>query len=359
MRELLDGNSAVVKAAMLAGLNGFFGYPITPSTEILEGFAEIYNNDIEREKDELPRFYPDFHFVQMESEIAAINAVRGGACSGKRVMTATSGPGLSLMQEGISFIAASMIPAVIVDVMRCGPGLGSVDPEQSDYNAVVKCGGHGDYKVVTLAPNSVREVASLTMDAFNIADKYRTLVAILMDASLGHTIEAIEFPERKIEAVEHNSWAVKGRGYHKDKTNHVIKTLFLDKEEMRVHKNVIRNQYNKLENELVMYDEFMTDDAETVLLAYGTPSMIAKEAVLKARSCNLKVGLFRPITLWPFPKKRLEGLVANRFIVVEQSFGQFYDDVRLALYDRKDASIELLDCYGGYLPSVSEVLKRL
>ncbi len=357
-RLYMKGNEAVVEGALRAGVEGFFGYPITPASEIIETFAEKYFADREREKRGEKPLYPKFRvFMQMESEIASINAVMGGAAAGCRVMTASSSPGISLKQEGISYIAACELPCVIVNIMRGGPGLGSIQPEQGDYFQAVKGGGHGDYKLIVFAPNSVQEMAEHTMLLFNLTDKYRNPGMLLADGYLGQMKESMEFPEVPIEEYD-KPWAITGMG-EREKQN-TIEFLFLTPEPMVEAKKRLLEKYKKIEANEVRYEAYKVDDAKILVTAFGTPSRVAKAAVDLAREKGIKVGLVRPITLWPFPYKIYRDLVTHqidRVLVVELSFGQFVEDVRLGVEGK--AEVKLYPRFGGIVPTEEEVLEKI
>jgi 2-oxoglutarate ferredoxin oxidoreductase subunit alpha len=354
----MKGNEALVEGALRAGLNGFFGYPITPASEIIETFAEKYFTDRQREKKGEKPLYPKFSvFLQMESEIASINAVMGGAAIGCRVMTASSGPGLSLKQEGISYIAACELPCVIVNIMRGGPGLGNIQPEQGDYFQTVKGGGHGDYKLIVSAPNSVQEMAEHTILLFNLTDKYRNPGMLLADGFLGQMKESMVFPEVVIEEYE-KPWAARGMGERQ--RQNTIEFLFLTPEPMLEAKKRLWQKYKEIEAKEVRYETYKVDDAKILVTAYGTPSRVAKTAINLARERGIKVGLLRPITLWPFPCKAYKDLVTHqidRVLVVEMSFGQFLEDVRLAVEGRGE--VRLYACYGGIIPTEEDILEKI
>jgi 2-oxoisovalerate ferredoxin oxidoreductase alpha subunit len=338
MRQLCKGNVAIVKGAILAGCRSFYGYPITPASEITEA-AALY----------IPQVGGTF--LQAESEVAAINMVYGAAASGARVMTASSGPGLSLMQEGISYIAGAELPCVIVDVVRGGPGLGNIAPEQSDYFAMVKGGGHGNYRNLVLAPASVQEMADLTVLAFELADKYRNPAVLLADGFIGQMMEPLDLEYREITALD-KPWAVKGT--RETRTN-LVSSIFLEPDDLEEHQRHLGEKYQraqKLEPRWELYD---ADDADILLVGYGITSRILRSAVELARSQGHRVGLFRPITLWPFPSQALAKVAANaqKVLVVELSNGQMVEDVRLAL-DGK-IPVNFYGRSGGNVPSVEEI----
>jgi pyruvate/2-oxoacid:ferredoxin oxidoreductase alpha subunit len=338
MRQLCKGNVAIVKGAILAGCRSFYGYPITPASEIAEA-AALY----------IPQVGGTF--LQAESEVAAINMVYGAAASGARVMTASSGPGLSLMQEGISYIAGAELPCVIVDVVRGGPGLGNIAPEQSDYFAMVKGGGHGNYRNLVLAPASVQEMADLTVLAFDLADKYRNPVILLADGFIGQMMEPLELEYREIVPPE-KTWAVQGTP---ETRKNLISSIFLEPDDLEAHQRHLEAKYErarKLEPRWELYD---ADDADILLVGYGITSRILRSAVEVARSQGLRVGLFRPITLWPFPAEALVKIAANvqKVLVVELSNGQMVEDVRLALNGK--VPVDFYGRTGGNVPSAEEI----
>lgn len=340
--QLVAGNSAVVIGAMYAGCDCFFGYPITPASEILQ---------------EVSKYFPmaGRKFVQAESEEAAINMAYGAASAGHRVLAASSGPGISLKQEGLSYLAGAELPCVIVDVCRAGPGLGNVGPEQSDYNQIVKGGGHGNYKNIVLAPNSVQEMCDLTMKAFDLAFRYRNPAVILADGVLGHIVEPLRLPERAFEPTIDTTWAVYGN--QKTRGN-VITSIFLNFDELERHNIKLQEKYERIRQHEGVWEEHHTDDAEIVLVAYGITSRIARSAVDRMRREGLRVGLFRPITLFPFPVDPLFTLAARgcMFISLEMSNGQMYDDIRLAT---GCARVKLVNRYGGNLITLDDMVKAV
>jgi len=340
--QMVKGNTAVIIGAMYAGCDCYFGYPITPASEILH---------------EASRYFPMVgrKFVQAESEEAAINMVYGAAAAGHRVMTASSGPGMSLKQEGISFLAGAELPAVIVDVMRAGPGLGNIGPEQADYNQLVKGGGHGNYRNIVLAPNSVQEMCDLTMEAFELADKYRNPVIILADAVLGQMAEPLRFPERAVEHRPDTSWAVCGS---RETMKNLVTSIFLDFDELEEFNFYLQEKYAAVEENEVRYEEYMVEDADIVLVAYGISSRVAKSAVDTARADGINVGLLRPITLFPFPSERIRELSERgcTFISVEMSSGQMREDIRMASGCR---DVELVNRMGGNLIELRDILRKI
>ncbi len=341
-REFIKGNEAIVKAALLAGCRAFYGYPITPASEIAHAAAKYF-----------PRLGRTF--LQAESEIASIQMVYGASACGQRVMTASSSPGISLKQEGLSYLAGSELPCLVVDIMRGGPGLGNIAPEQSDYNQIVKGGGHGNYKNIVLSPNSAQEMCDLTMLAFELADKWRNPTVLLADGYIGQMMEPVDFPEAVLEVPE-KPWALQGEAADADR---LINSIYLVPEILEDHNRQLQRKYAKIEEEEVRYEEYLVEDAELVLVGYGIVSRILRSVVERARGEGRKVGLLRPITLFPFPKVRLrelaEGGTAQVFLVSEMSNGQMVDDVRLAVAER--IPVEFYGRMGGCVPSVEEILE--
>jgi len=339
---LMKGNDAIVRGALLAGCRLYFGYPITPASEIAEGAA---------------RYFPRVGgtFLQAESEVAAINMVYGAVGGGIRSMTASSSPGISLKQEGISYAAGAELPCVIVNIMRGGPGLGNIAPEQSDYNQVVKGGGHGNYKVPVLAPNSAQEMCSLTMKAFDIADEYRTPVYVVADGYIGQMMEPVEFPEPVMD-LPRKDWAVYA---DKESKDNLISSIFLDPHVLEKHNIKLQEKYAEIEKKEMMCEKFMLEDAEYVVMGYGIVSRVLKTAVEKLREKNVKIGLLRPITLFPFPKKEIYDLAVKncRFLVAEMSNGQMIEDVRLAVHGK--TTVDLYNRMGGVVPTTDEIIESI
>ncbi len=339
--QLVDGNSAVIIGAMYAGCDCFFGYPITPASEILH---------------EASKYFPKVgrKFLQAESEEAAINMAYGAAAAGHRVLAASSGPGMSLKQEGISYLAGAELPCVIVDIARAGPGLGNIGPEQSDYNQAVKGGGHGNYKTIVLAPNSVQEMCDHMIKAFDLAFKYRNPAVVLADGVLGHMIEPLQFPKRAVEPEIDTSWAVSG---NKETRGNLITSIFLDFDELEELNVRLQKKYDRITENEVVYEGYDTDDAEIILVSYGISSRIAKSAVDAARGEGIKAGLFRPITFFPFPAEALKALADRgcRFISVEMSNGQMAEDIKLAT----GCDVGLVSRFGGNLIERDQVLEKI
>ena len=339
-KQLMKGNEAIVKSAILAGCRGFYGYPITPASEIAEA-AALY----------MPKC--GGVFVQAESEVAAINMLYGAAAAGMRAMTASSGPGISLMQEGISYMAGAELPCVVADITRGGPGLGNIGSEQGDYHQVVKGGGHGNYRTLVLAPHSVQEMADLTRLAFDLADRYRNPVFVLADGFVGQMMEPVEFPAAAIETPAPD-WAVTGTA---ETRPNLITSLYMGADELEAHVRDLEKKYKRAEREEARAEEWLAADAEIVLVGYGIVGRILKAVTAEARAAGLKVGVLRPITLYPFPAAHFQRLAerARVFVVVEMSTGQLLDDVRLALNGARP--VEFLSRVGGNVPSHEEVLR--
>ena len=342
-RVLMKGNEAIAEAAIRAGCRHYFGYPITPQTEIAAYMAK-----------KMPKI--GGVFLQAESEIASINMVYGAAAAGMRVMTSSSSPGISLKEEGLSYIAGSDVPAFVVNVQRGGPGLGGIQPSQSDYFQAVKGGGHGDYKTIVLAPASVQEMASLTIKGFNLADKYRMTAMILADGTIGQMMEPISFEDAEVETYE-KPWALTGT---KGKRPHnIVNSLYLQPDQLEKTNFERYEKYKVVEENEQMWEEYMMEDAEICVVAFGIASRVAKNAVVAARNEGIKAGLIRPITLWPFPTEVLNKAAdqVKGFISVELSMGQMIEDVRLATQCKKP--VALCNRCGGMIPSPDEVLESL
>lgn len=342
MRQLCKGNVAVVKAAILAGCRSFYGYPITPASEIAEYAALL-----------IPQ--AGGTFLQAESEVAAINMVYGAASAGQRVMTASSGPGISLMQEGISYLAGAELPCVIADVMRAGPGLGNVGPEQSDYFAITKGGGHGCYRNIVLAPSGVQEMAQLTTLAFELADKYLNPAVLLADAFVGQMMESLDLKPVEVEPSE-KPWAVKGTS---ETRKNLITSIQITHDKMEAHVRHLEEKYKECERNECRSESYRAEDAEVLMVGYGIVSRVLRTVVDLARERGVKAGLFRPISLWPFPSKALVEAAgaASRVMVVELSTGQLVEDVKLALNGSKP--VGFLGRVGGNVPSAEECLAEL
>ena len=340
---LMKGNEAIGEAAVVAGCRHYFGYPITPQSELIEYMAK-----------RMPQV--NGVFLQAESEISAINMVYGASAAGCRVMTSSSSPGISLKQEGISYIAGSQLPCVIVNMQRGGPGLGSIQPGQADYFQATKGGGHGDYRNIVLAPNSVQEMADITVEAFDLADKWRNAVMILGDGALGQMMEPVEFKESSGKSVE-KPWAATGlRGRS---THNIINSLFLQPDLMEKHNHVLQEKYARIQETETRWENLQTEDADIIVVAYGITSRIAQTAIVKARAAGIKVGMLRPISLWPFPSKPIAALTANAkaFVVFEMSAGQMVEDVRLAVNGARPVFFH--GRTGGMLPTPKELYETI
>ena len=337
--QLTKGNEAIVKAAVLAGARAFYGYPITPASEIAEAAA---------------LYFPQAGgvFLQAESEVASANMLFGAASVGVRCMSASSGPGISLMQEGLSYLAGAELPCVIADIMRGGPGLGNIAPEQGDYNQIVKGGGHGSYHCLALAPSSVQEMADLTTLAFDLADEYRNPVVLLADGYIGQMMEPVTFSAPRAVAPP-PTWAVTGTAATR---KNMITSLYLVPDELERHVRKLEAKYAEAERKDVRAECWRTEDADIVLVGYGIVGRVLKAVVELGRARGLALGLLRPITLFPFPTVPIQELSrrAKAFVVVELSTGMLRDDVRLALEGRRP--VEFYSRVGGNVPSAEEVL---
>jgi 2-oxoisovalerate ferredoxin oxidoreductase alpha subunit len=342
MRQLLKGNEAVVRGAVAAGCKAFFGYPITPASEIAEVASLLL---------------PDSGgiFIPAESEIGAIQMVFGAASAGVRAMTASSGPGISLMQEGVSYLAGAELPGVIVDVMRAGPGLGNLGVEQGDYLQVTKGGGHGNYRTPVFAPNSVQEMCDLTIHAFEVADRYRNPVYVLTDGALGQMMEPIEIPP-PVQNEPEKPWAVKGTA---ETRKNLITSIFLEHEKQEILITKLEQKYLEIQEKELLWEEILTEDAELLIVAYGISSRIARAAVEIARADGVRAGLLRPISLFPFPMKRLRQLAGKAYsvLVLELSSGQLIEDVRLSVGGI--TPIELLRRTGGMMPTAEDAVRAI
>ena len=337
---LMKGNEAFGRAAIQAGCHYFFGYPITPQSELPEYLSR-----------ELPKV--GGAFVQAESEVAAINMVYGAGGSGTRVMTSSSSPGVALKQEGITYCAGAEVPCVVLNVMRGGPGLGTIQPSQSDYYMATKGGGNGDYRTPVFAPASVQEAVDIIIEAFDVADLYRTPVMVLADGMIGQMMEPVDFDkERKTREIPQKTWATTGtKGQRKP---NVINSLYLQSEELEQHNLKLEKKYKAIEENEVQYEMYHTEDAELVFVAYGTVSRIVKTAVDQLREEGYKVGLIRPKTLWPFPKEAFKQIPnAKNLLVVEMSLGQMIDDVKLA--SECKLPVDFYGRSGGMIPSPAAI----
>lgn len=342
-RELLKGNVAIAEAAIRAGLQAYFGYPITPQTELLEHMAL-----------RMPALGRTF--LQAESELAAINMVYGAACAGVRVMTSSSGPGISLMQEGLSYIACSEVPVVLVDIMRGGPGLGNIQPTQSDYNLLTQSAGHGDFHSIVLAPGSVQEAVDLIGLAFDLAEKYRTIAILAGDGIIGQMMEPAELPPMRAPRTRRPAWALTGA---KNRPKNVITSVYLGGENLACINDQLQAKLEQIKAAEVRYDQMETEDAEILVVAFGTAARIAKTAIREARQRGIKAGLLRPITLFPFPQAILERLArqARAVLVVEMNAGQMLNDVRLAVAG--NAPVHFYGRAGGVVPLPDDILEQI
>ncbi len=342
-KVLMKGNEAMAEAAITAGCRHYFGYPITPQTEVAAYMAK-----------RMPKIGGTF--LQAESEVAAINMVIGAASAGVKVMTSSSSPGISLKQEGISYLAGCELPALVVNVQRGGPGLGGIQPSQSDYFQACKGGGHGDYHLIVLAPATVQEMYDLTFKGFYLAEKYRMTTMILADGTMGQMMEPVQLNDVKMPVIE-KPWATNGTKNHEGRN--IINSLSLLPEELEVWNHRRYDRYAIVEKNEVMYEEFMTEDADIVIVAFGIAARVSKNAIVEARKKGIKVGLIRPITLWPFPKEALlkASKTAKAFISVELNMGQMIEDVKLAINCSKP--VYFVGRTGGMIPSPEEVLAKI
>ena len=341
----MKGNEVIAHAAVRCGCDGYFGYPITPQSEIMETLMELK-----------PWESTGMVVLQAESEISSINMVYGAAAAGMRVMTSSSSPGISLKAEGLSYIAGSDVPALVVNVQRGGPGLGGIQPSQSDYFQAVKGGGHGDYRMIVLAPASVQEMASLTIKGFDLADKYNMTSMILADGTIGQMMEPIVFEDEE-PAVYEKPWALTGT--EKKRKHNIVNSLYLKPDELE-KKNFERyEKYKLVEENEAMWEEYMMEDAEICVVAFGIASRVAKNAVVAARNEGIKVGLIRPITLWPFPAAPISSAAdkVKSFISVELNMGQMIEDIRL--YSQCKKPVYLCNRAGGMIPGPDQVLESI
>ena len=344
MKVLMKGNEALSEAAIRAGATLYFGYPITPQNEIGEYMSR-----------RLPTV-PGGAYIQAETEVASINMVYGAVCSGRRALTSSSSPGISLMMEGISYCAGAELPAVIVSIMRGGPGLGNINPEQADYFQAVKGGGHGSYRMVVLAPSSVQEMADLTVLAFDLADQYRNPVMVAADGNLGQMMEPVELADSYPNRFDHSSWALTGA---KGREGHTITSIYLEADEMEAYIQKLYAKYAQIEQREIRYEEYLTEDAEVIVVAYGIVSRVVRSAVELLREEGIKAGMVRPITLWPFPKPVLRGL-ADRvkfFLSCEMSMGQMVEDVMLSVEGLRP--VYFYGRSGGNVPTPAEVVAEV
>jgi 2-oxoglutarate/2-oxoacid ferredoxin oxidoreductase subunit alpha len=342
--RLMKGNEALAEAAIRAGCKAYFGYPITPQSEILEYLSQemVMRGGI---------------VLQAESEIASINMIYGAAGAGARVMTSSSSPGISLMMEGISYIACAELPCLLVNVNRGGPGLGTIQPSQSDYFQATKGGGHGDYHLIVLAPNSVQEMADFVYDGFDLADKYRTPVMILADGAMGQMMEKVQFPDYDPTKRKTPEWATTGK--RKSRERNIITSLFIEPERMEVQNKILQKKYSEICANEVKYELIDTDDAEYLIVAYGLSARIGHKTQQQLRTMGYKVGLVRPITLYPYPYKVISDLAEKlkSVLVLEMNAGQMVEDVLLSVRGKTD--VYFYGKMGGIIPSPEEVQNEM
>lgn len=343
--KLMKGNEALAEAAIRAGLQGYFGYPITPQSEVIEYLAM-----------QEPKH--NYVLIQAESELAAVNMLYGSSGAGARVMTTTSSPGFTLMQEGISYLACTELPCVLVNVVRGGPGLGTIQASQGDYFQAVKGGGHGDYHIIVLGPNSVQEMVDHIFLAFELADKYCNPVMLLADGAIGQMMEKVNLPE-PIPYKPNKPWATTGKT--PDRKRNILTSLFIEPEEMEKRNLLLQKKFKKITQNEIRYEEYQTDDAEVIVVAFGLCSRISKRTVDIGRESGIKMGLFRPITLWPFPLKQLEEIASREnvkfFISIEMNAGQMVEDVKLAVCGKKP--VHFFGRLGGIVPTPDETFNAI
>ena len=333
----------MAEAAIRAGVEAYFGYPITPQTELLEWMSE-----------RMPQL--ERVFLQAESEVAAINMVYGAACTGVRVMSSSSSPGVSLMMEGISYIAGTELPVVLIDVVRGGPGLGNIAPSQGDYNQIVHGGGHGDYYPIVLAPASVQEAIDLTVLSFDLAEKYRSIVVVMADGNIGQMMEPAELPPMQPLKTKYPDWAVRGA---EGRERRILSSIYIKPEEEEVTNLRLLGRWQEIQANEVRYKEYFTEDADFVVIGYGTAGRVALSAVRQARAEGIKVGLFRPVSLRPYPYAAIEQMAKDKkaILVVEMNTGQMLEDVNLAVKGR--IPVEFYGRLGGMVPFPDEILSEI
>lgn len=345
-RILMKGNEVIAEAAIRAGCRCYFGYPITPQTEVMHYMARYMQA-------------AGGAFVQAESEVAAINMVYGAASAGARVMTSSSSPGISLKAEGISYIAGAELPAVVVNIVRAGPGLGGIQTSQGDYFQATKGGGHGDYRNIVVAPASIQELYELTVESFNLADRYRMLVMILGDGTLGQMMEPVEFRETEPVEAADKSWATTGRAGKEE--HNIITSIYIEPDDLERKNNELQDKYRLVEKNETRFETFNVDGAEIVFTAFGTTSRICRNVIRQAAEMGIKVGLIRPITLWPFPSAEIARVAdldsVKAFFDIELNAGQMVEDVRLAVNGRKPVYFH--GRMGGNMPTQREILEKL
>jgi len=341
-KQFMKGNDAIIVGALAAGCRAYYGYPITPASEIAHAAA---------------LHFPALGgvFIQAESEVSAINMVYGTAGMGVRTMTASSSPGFSLKQEGLSYCAGAELPCVVVNIVRGGPGLGNIAPEQADYFQITKGGGHGNYRLIALAPNGAQEMCDLTMKAFDLADKYRNPACIMADGITGQMMEVVDIPEGVTDLPDHSDWAVTGKP---QTSGNLVSSIVLDPHDLEDHNLKLDAKYKEIMANEVLYEEYKTEDADLIVVAYGVVSRIVYSTVDMAREQGLKVGLLRPITLWPFPTEIIAKLAdtASRFLAVELSTGQMVEDVQLAVNGK--VPVHFYGRCGGVVPGSQELLNE-
>ncbi len=343
-KVLMKGNEALAQAAINAGCKNFFGYPITPQTEVAAYMSKV-----------MPKIGGTY--LQAESEIGAANMVLGAASAGVRTMTSSSSPGISLKTEAISYMAGSDVPCLIINIQRGGPGLGGIQPSQADYYQATKATGHGDFHILVFAPSTVQEMVNLVEKAFDLGDKYRMPAMILADGMLGQMMEPVEIPKRDDSALPEKPWAING---HKNKREHnIINSLYISPQVLEDKIKERFERYEEIKENEQMAFEYLTEDAEYIVVAYGASSRVSQSAVDLARQKGIKVGLIRPITLWPFPSKYLQKAVdkTKAFLCVEMSMGQMYDDVKIAIDCKKP--VEFYGRTGGIIPTPTEILEQI
>lgn len=344
--RLMKGNEAIAEAAIRAGADGYFGYPITPQSEVMEYLMA-----------EKPYERTGMVVLQAESEVAAINMVYGGAACGKKVLTSSSSPGISLMQEGISYIAGAELPCVIVNIVRGGPGLGTIQPSQSDYFQSTRGGGHGDYRMITLAPSSVQEMSDFVKLGFDLAFKYRNPVLIASDGAIGQMMEKVELFDPIPRSTKLPEWGTVGK--NKNRERNIITSLDLDPKRQELFNEKLQKKYKEIEEKEVLYETIDCEDAEFLMVAYGTSARVCQKSLQLARENGIKVGIFRPITLWPFPSRELAEIASRTkgILTVEMSAGQMIEDVKLAV--GRDLKVEHYGRMGGIIPNPEEVVEAL
>ena len=342
-RILMCGNEALAEAAILAGVDAYFGYPITPQNEVIAYMSKHMPAN-------------DRVFVQCESELAAINMVYGAAATGKRAMTSSSSPGISLMQEGMSYLAGAELPAVVVNVMRGGPGLGNIAPSQGDYFQSTRGGGHGDYRTIVLGPSTVQELADSMFLAFDLADKYRITVLVLADGILGQMMEPVLLEKKPSPKLPEKDWALTG---NEGREQRIVRSLWLADGMLEKHNQKLQAKYKQIQDNEVLCELQNTDDAEIIVVAYGVAARMADSAVRKARAEGIKAGLIRPITLWPFPTEQISNAADNTktFLAVEMSCGQMVEDVKLAVNGKAD--VEFYGRCAGGVPAIDDILEKI